>query len=102
MFTLKLYRNGPVPGAGRTVIMECSGIWSDHCDQDVKYIQAFKKTVGVMDEDGPHEFYVGGTWHPNLTPHNPGEVPNGTVSSENYYSWGVLENAQGKTTEMLR
>jgi hypothetical protein len=87
MFTLKLYQNGPLPPTGRTVVMEVAGIWVDHCADGVKHVQAFKKTVGVMDEDGPNDFYIGG------------EAP---PEHANYYSWGVLENAQGKTTEMLR
>lgn len=101
MFTLKLYQNGPLPPHGRTVIVETSGVWISHCDGGVKQIHTFKKKVGVMDEDGGQEFYVGG----NL------ELPLGKDCAfndgaggpgNNYYTWGVLENAQGKTTEMLR
>ena len=51
MFTLKLYRNGPLPSDGRTVILECVGLWADECGDGVKMVQAFKKTVGVQDED---------------------------------------------------
>lgn len=103
MFTLKLYQNGPLPPEGRAVIMEVVGLWIDHCDKDVKFVRAFKKTVGVEDEGGTFEAYVGG---------NPGgSGPGGQVDTDsaitfgrggNYFSWGVLENAQGKTTEMLR
>lgn len=101
MFTLKLYRNGPMPGSGRTVIVECAGIWSDRCDSGVQYIQAFKKTVGVQDEDGPHEFYVGGDFKPEWQSDNPAAPPS-AITPDNYYGWGVLENALGKTTEMIR
>ena len=104
MFTLKLYRNGPMPPDGRTVIIETVGLWVDHCDGDVKCIQAFKKKVGLMDEDGTPEFYVGGTPEPvNCTP-APGAPPSAIVrgAGGNYYDWAVLENAMGKTTEMFR
>ncbi len=105
MFTLKLYRNGPLPPEGKTVIIETVGLWISHCEHDIKHIQAFKKTVGVMDEDGTPEFYVGG---------RPGEPPNSTPAlgappsaivrgaGGNYFDWAVLENAMGKTTEMFR
>lgn len=92
MFTLKLYRNGPLPPRGRTIVLETIGLWVNHCDGEMKQILAFKKKVGVADEDGTPEFYVGGT---RLSEHT-------AVNDDNYYDWGVLENAQGKTTEMFR
>ena len=98
MFTLKLYRNGPLPPDGRTVILETVGVWVTHCEGDVKYVQAFKKKVGVMDEDGIHEFYVGGERKDDPT----NQQHPSAITDDNYYSWGVLENAQGKTTEMFR
>ncbi len=101
MFTLKLYQNGPMPPHGRTVILETVGLWVAHCDGDVKHIQAFKKKVGVMDEDGTPEFYVGGTVPPP-PPNTDATTPALSVNNSNYYTWGVLENAQGKTTEMFR
>lgn len=102
MFTLKLYRNGPVPPEGKTVIVETVGLWISHCDNDMKHIRAFKKNVGVQDEDGTPEFYVGGN-PPRTPPDNHGE-PSPAISQidGDYYSWGVLENAMGKTTEMFR
>lgn len=104
MFSLKLYRNGPTPHMTRTVVLECVGIWSDSCANGVRHIQAFKKTVGVMDEDGGHEFYVGGDLPPNTQVSNPDDPPPAIVRGigGNYYDWAVLENAQGKTTEMFR
>lgn len=101
MFTLKLYRNGPLPPDGRTVIVETAGLWVNLCDGDVKHILAFKKTVGVEDEDGTPEFYVGGTIKlVPLTSDFPSPIIEGVGG--NYYTWAVLENAQGKTTEMFR
>lgn len=100
MFTLKLYRNGPLPPDGKTVIVETVGLWIGHCDGDVKHIRAFKKKVGVQDEDGTPEFYVGGA-APVDAPRNHDELPS-AITPDNYYSWGVLENAMGKTTEMFR
>lgn len=99
MFTLKLYRNGPLPPSGRTVVLETAGLWVDHCENGLKYIRAFKKTVGVQDEDGTPEFFVGMGFAPK--PSIEGEPPE-AVTPDNLYSWGVLENAQGKTTEMFR
>lgn len=97
MFTLKLYQNGPLPPNGRTVILEVAGIWVNHCNEGVKEVMAFKKKVGVEDTDGTPTFYVGG---------NPSEPGPGSAiimgAGGNYYSWGVLENALGKTTEMFR
>lgn len=99
MFTLKLYRNGPLPPEGKTVILETVGLWINHCEDGVKHVRAFKKKVGVMDEDGAHEFFVGGTpKEPNSNQENASPV----MGYDNYFSWGVLENAQGKTTEMFR
>lgn len=105
MFTLKLYQNGPLPPEGRSVIMEVAGVWVDHCEGNLKHVHAFKKTVGVQDEDGPHDFYVGGDFHQVVgLPANqiarPADVSLGRGG--NHYGWGVLENAQGKTTEMFR
>lgn len=109
MFTLKLYQNGQGMPGSRMVVMEVAGIWSDHCDGNVQYVQAFKKKVGVMDDDGPHDFYVGGTpteeqTTKRLTLDGGGEVGFAIVMGcgGNYYGWGVLENAQGKTTEIFR
>lgn len=101
MFTLKLYQNGPLPPDGRTVIIETVGLWIDECGNGVKHIRAFKKTVGVEDEFGTPEFYVGG----EIENGTPGQVtPDSIITGRggNYFSWGVLENAQGKTTQMLR
>lgn len=101
MFTLKLYQNGPLPPEGRTVIMETVGLWVDECDRGIKFIRAFKKTVGVEDESGTPEFYVGG----EPEPLGAQQDPNSCIilgRGGNYFSWGVLENAQGKTTQMLR
>jgi hypothetical protein len=101
MFTLKLYRNGPLPPGGKTVIVETVGLWIGHCPGDVKHILAYKKKVGVMDEDGTPEFYVGGT-PKKKDPDAP--HPNDGVyeTDDDYYCWGVLENAMGKTTEIFR
>lgn len=101
MFTLKLYQDGPMPPTGRTVIIETVGLWISHCDGGVKHIQAFKKNVGILDEDGTPEFYVGGRI---IRDQNSAEFPSAIIEGAggNYYSWGVLENAQGKTTEMFR
>lgn len=105
MFTLKLYRNGPLPPYGRTIIMEVSGIWVDRCENDVLHVQPFRKTVGVQDEEPLPDFYVGGTWHPPLAQSNdPRDQsgPQSAIHEWNYCGWGVLETAEGKTTEMLR
>lgn len=101
MFTLKLYRNGPLPPEGRTVVIETVGLWVNHCENDVKHILAFKKKVGVADEDGTPEFFVGGTVPTEPGPSNEPLRQICAIDSD-YYSWGVLENAQGKTTEMFR
>lgn len=106
MFTLKLYQNGQGMPGSRMVVMEVAGIWVDICDGSVKSVLAFKKKVGVQDEEGPYEFYVGGTPTDAQLgkPRNP-EAPVPAITTGiggNYYSWGVLENAQGKTTEMIR
>lgn len=104
MFTLKLYQNGPLPPEGRTVIIETVGLWIDHCEGDVKCIKAFKKTVGVMDEGGTPYFYVGGQIG-DLPKFGDGSGLGNAIiegAGGNYYGWGVLENAQGKTTEMFR
>lgn len=97
MFTLKLYQNGPLPPDGRTVIMEVVGVWADECERGVKHIHAFKSKVGVQDENGTDDFYVGGT--PLVPQPENGDITIGRGG--NYFSWGVLENAQGKTTEMF-
>lgn len=100
-----------MPGS-RAVILEVVGVWSDMCDGYVQHLHAFKKTVGVQDEDGPHDFYVGG--HPALamfegTAGHPDAVNQTTMPpmlikgvGGNYFDWAVLENAMGKTTEMFR
>lgn len=109
MFTLKLYQNGPVGAGGRTVVLECAGIWADYCGHGVRHVQVFKKTVGVMDEDGPQNFYVGG----DIKAFNKeAEGPQSPEAPEplklmggpggSYFEWGVLENPMGKTTEMFR
>lgn len=101
MFTLKLYKNGPLPPDGRTVIMECAGVWVDHCDNGIKQIHVYPKRVGIQDE-GTVEFYVGGdTGGPGGPPRKDLDAIDFGVGG-NYYSWGVLENANGKTTEMFR
>ncbi len=92
MFTLKLYRNGPLAPEGKTIIIETIGLWVSECGDGMKRIQPFTKKVGVMDEDGGYEFYVGGKRTDEMS----------AVTSDNHYDWGVLENAQGKTTEMFR
>lgn len=97
MFTLKLYQTGPLPPTGRTVILEVAGVWVNHCSQGVKEVLAFKKKVGVEDEDGSPTFYVGG--EPS-EPDDKSAIIMGVGG--NYYGWGVLENALGKTTEMFR
>lgn len=98
MFTLKLYRNGDTINS-RVVIIETCGIWIDHNGKegDPRRILAFKKQIGVMDEEGTPEFYVGGRGLRVLVDEDP--VP---WHSDNYFAWAVLENAQGKTTEMFR
>lgn len=101
MFTLKLYKNGPLPPAGKTVIVETVGLWISHCEGDVKHIHAYKRKVGVQDEDGTPEFYVGG--QPRTRDHTAPHPNNGIYEGDDdYYTWGVLENAMGKTTEMFR
>lgn len=95
MFTLKLYQNSPAP-SGRVVIMECVGVWSTACANDVRQIDVFKTEVGVAEEGNrTTTFYVGG---------EPGPEQDAISSGigGNWFSWGVLENAQGKTTEMFR
>ena len=108
MFTLKLYRNGPLPPVGKTVILETVGLWIQHGENGMKQILAFKKKVGVQDEDGTPEFYVGGC--PKRSEDRPKAQPNEEMvlrdgvydNDDDYYSWGVLENALGKTTEVFR
>lgn len=102
MLTLKLYQNNPGP-YGRMVIIETVGIWADHCAGGVKHIRAFKKTLGVMDEDGTPEFYVGGD--PGNAPFDGHQKDDSAIVQGvggNYFTWGVLENSQGKTTEIFR
>ena len=94
MFTLKLYRDGPLPPKGRAVVMEVVGIWVDYCSGGVKQIKTFKRKVGVWDENDD-EFFVGGEPVPEQDAIIKGD-------GGNYYGWGVLENAQGKTTEIFR
>lgn len=102
MFTLKLYRsNGSPTPHGRTVIIECAGFWVDECERGVKHVQTFKGSVGVMDEDGGFDAYVGGDHTPQWMTEGP-DVPPSAITPDNYYSWGVIENALGKTTEMIR
>jgi hypothetical protein len=92
MFTLKLYKNGPLEPRGRTEILQTSGIWINHCPNGVKEVHAFQSEVGV----GPCDtFYVGGEPMPDQDAIHTGD-------GGNWYDWGVLENAQGKTTEMIR
>lgn len=102
MFTLKLYQNH-ISSGERTVVMECAGIWVDRCPKGTKHVRAFPKTVGIADED-MKEFYVGGDHSPKWQNDEGGPTgaPPSAITPDNYYSWGVLENAQGKTTEMLR
>lgn len=96
MLTLKLYQaNTADPMSSRTIIIECVGVWVDHCDNGVKHLRAFQKTVGVMDDGGTPEFYVGGTPKPEQDAINTGHYGN-------HFAWAVIENALGKTTEMLR
>lgn len=101
MFTLKLYKNGPLPPEGLTMVMECAGVYVHHCDHGIKNVIVFPKTVGICD-DGTKEFYVGGDAG------SPGDPPRKDLNAidfgvgGNYYGWGVLENANGKTTEMFR
>ncbi len=102
MFTLKLYRNGPLPPDGKTVIIEAAGLWVTECGDGVRRIQPFTKKVGVMDEDGGYEFYVGGRVDLNTANTVSEDAAPSAITHDNYYSWGVLENAQGKTTEMFR
>lgn len=113
MFTLKLYQNG-VGGTRRSVVMECVGIWSDLCSPmlrtvelappadnslaSVSHVTVFKKKVGTDDDDGSFTCYVGGQL-PDQLPSDSAIMPG---AGGNYYDWGVLENAQGKTTEMFR
>lgn len=99
MFTLKLYQNhgpsGPMP-SGRVAIMECVGVWSTACANGVHQIDVFKTEVGVAEEGNrTTTFYVGGEPGPDQDAIYQG-------IGGNHYSWGVLENAQGKTTEMFR
>lgn len=103
MFTLKLYQNGPLPPHGRTVIMEVAGVWVDYCTGGLKHIRAFKKTVGVEDEGGTFECYIGGEEPKeadSMSKFTPEVVIRGPGG--NHYGWGVMENAQGKTTEVFR
>ena len=95
MFTLKLYQNTPCL-SGRVAVMECAGIWVTTRPNGVKEIYVFKDKVGVADE-GNHttQFYVGGDPGPDQDAISKG-------IGGNWYDWGVLENAQGKTTEMIR
>jgi len=102
MFTLKLYRNGPLSPGGRTVIVECAGVWINHCDKGVKEVHAFRKNVGVQDEDPIDAFYVGGDCMPPKDEDLDPAAPFPVIHQGNYYGWAVLENAQGKTTEMIR
>lgn len=111
MFTLKLYQNGPLPGVGRTAIIELAGVWINHCDHGIKEIVPFRKKVGVQDRDEDYmpSFYVGGdreAWDKEIEARNqvPTDRPDELKMSQrsDYYGWGVLENAQGKTTEMFR
>jgi len=108
MFTLKLIQNGG-PDRGRTVILETTGVWADYCSHGVRQIQAFKKTVGVEDENGTFTCYVGGdrdAFNKNADMPRPTNSPDPVKLDDyiggNYFDWGVLENAQGKTTEMFR
>lgn len=91
MYTLKLYNNA-APGVSRTVILETAGLWVDNCLGGVKHIRAFKNEVGV---EPCSEFYVGGEIQPEQDAIHAG-------IGGNYYTWGVLENQYGKTTEMFR
>lgn len=143
MFTLKLYQNGPLPPNGRTVILETVGLWIDECGYGVKHIRAFHKEVGIDDEGGTPEFYVGGdvdALRREISRKDPAQRPGAFIEVDgpampaapaggvcgiiesgnfkapngaeplhlesgvdgNYFSWGVLENALGKTTEVFR
>jgi hypothetical protein len=102
MFTLKLYQN-QIGHRGRTVVMECVGVWADRfsIEQDgpvITQLTTFKKRVGIDDEEGSFNCYVGGSL-PSQFPPDCAIIPG---AGGNYYDWGVLENAQGKTTEMFR
>lgn len=92
MFTLKLYKGGPLPPNGRSEVRSVAGVWVNHGPNDVKEVLAFKTQVGVGDYDA---FYVGG----KPTPEQDAII---TGPGGNHYDWGVLENLQGKTTEMFR
>jgi hypothetical protein len=95
MFTLKLDQNAPAP-SHRVAVMECAGIWITACEGGVKEIYVFKNKVGVADEgNDTTTFYVGGEPGPGMD-----AVTKGVGG--NWYDWGVLENALGKTTEMIR
>jgi len=95
MFTLKLYQNTGQP-SGRVAVMECAGIWVTAIDNGVKEVYAFKDRIGVADEGNrTTQFYVGGKPTPDQDAISKG-------IGGNWYDWGVLENAQGKTTEMIR
>jgi hypothetical protein len=104
MFTLKLYQN-QIGDRGRTVIIECAGVWADRFAINpggsvVTQLHVFKKKVGIQDEDGGHDFYVGGTLPPPEERGPDFAIVDG--AGGNHFAWGVLENAQGKTTEMFR
>jgi hypothetical protein len=92
MFTLKLYKDGPLPPEGRTEIIQTTGLWVNHGPNDVKQVLAFRGQVGASEYD---TFYVGGKPEPDQDAINIGV-------GGNHYGWAVLENAQGKTTEMFR
>ncbi len=95
MFTLKLYQNTPAP-SGRIAIMECVGVWATACDAGVRKIDVFRTEVGVAEEGNrTTTFYIGGKPGPQHDAISTG-------IGGNWYDWGVLENAQGKTTEMFR
>jgi len=105
MFTLKLYQNGPLPPEGRSVIVETVGLWVDELENGVKHIRAFRKDVGVMDEGGTPEFYVGGNMYSKGPPPIPSSAEPLVLEmgrGGNYFSWAVLENSQGKTTQVFR
>lgn len=95
MFTLKLYQSAG-PSSTRIAVMECVGVWITHCANHVRQVDVFKTEVGVAEEGNrTTTFYVGG---------EPGPEQDAILLGVggNHYSWGVLENAQGKTTEMIR
>lgn len=100
MFTLKLYQGSLI--GGRTVIIETCGVWVDMCEGAVQHVRAFKKEVGVMDANGTPEFYVGGDLSKMHLPADGCETLIAEGRGGNYFSWGVLENSQGKTTQVLR